>query len=241
MNEILAFIGIGLALNAIIVIIAYYIRKTYRFKGIQKLYLVQKTIRVGKSQYNSFGKYHYRSCEDIFEAIKELQNKLAFVIYLNDEIVFKEGRYYVEATATFVDIEHNFQVSVKASAREEEIKKGMDGSQITGASSSYARKYALNGLLLLDDVRDSDATNTHNKDVKPENVHNKEVKVEKHELHTDKVEHNKEVKPEKPELSADKVEKAAEYIKSGKGTLDDILKKYRVSKEVLERLKALLK
>lgn len=130
----------------------------------QKLIKVQVELKAPKNQYNSFGKYKYRNAEDIMEALKPILAKHNATVFINDEIVFVEGRHYVKTTATFVDIETGETIQTTALAREEETKKGMDGSQITGASSSYSKKYCLSNLLLIDDTRDSDATNTHGKD-----------------------------------------------------------------------------
>lgn len=118
---------------------------------------IQSLIKAPKGQFNSFGKYKYRSCEDIVEAVKPVINPLGFYLTLTDEIVQVGTRFYIKATATISNGTETFSVS--AFAREEETKKGMDGSQVTGTSSSYARKYALSGLLALDDTKDSDATN----------------------------------------------------------------------------------
>lgn len=125
----------------------------------EKLLDVQSKLKAPKSQYNSFGKYNYRNCEDILEAAKPLCKAVNAVCYLTDEIVMVGDRYYVKATAIFVDVETSDTMCAVAYAREEETKKGMDGSQVTGASSSYARKYALNGLFDIDDTKDSDTTN----------------------------------------------------------------------------------
>ena len=126
----------------------------------EKLLTIQSKLKAPKSQYNSFGKYHYRNCEDILEAVKPLAGEVKALVYLTDSIEMIGERYYVKATATFVDCEKPEQtISVSAYAREEKDKKGMDGSQVTGASSSYARKYALNGLFDIDDNKDSDTTN----------------------------------------------------------------------------------
>uniref|UniRef100_A0AAU8B7Q8 ErF superfamily protein n=1 Tax=Dulem virus 33 TaxID=3145751 RepID=A0AAU8B7Q8_9CAUD len=122
----------------------------------EKLLSVQTGFRAPKSQYNQFGKYKYRSAEDILEAVKPVCKSNKSVIYLSDKVVFVEGRHYIEATAFFVDLETGESVSVTANAREDESKKGMDGAQLSGATSSYARKYALNGLLDVDDCKDSD-------------------------------------------------------------------------------------
>lgn len=146
----------------------------------EKLLKAQVELKAPKGQYNSFGKYKYRSCEDILEALKPVLDKLKLALFISDEIVevggsYKvskkdeivesEGRKYVKATITLVNIEKTDEIiKTSALAREEETKKGMDGSQITGASSSYARKYALNGMFMIDDTKDSDSTNTHGKD-----------------------------------------------------------------------------
>ena len=119
------------------------------------LHTIQSELKAPKGNYNSFGKYKYRSCEDILEAVKPLLGDN--VLTISDELVQVGERYYVKAVAKFNTTE------VTAYAREEEVKKGMDGAQITGSASSYARKYALNGLFLIDDTKDSDATNTHDK------------------------------------------------------------------------------
>ena len=129
---------------------------------MKSLISIQGELKAPKGQYNSFGKYHYRSCEDILEAVKPLLHKHNATLSITDEVVLIGDRFYVKATATFVSADGYVQ-SVSAYAREEQDKKGMDGSQITGASSSYARKYALNGLFLIDDTKDSDSTNDHGK------------------------------------------------------------------------------
>lgn len=127
--------------------------------AIVKLLAIQASLKAPKSQYNSFGKYKYRNCEDILEALKPICTQYQAVVYLGDEIVQIGNRYYIKATVTLTDIEDGTSVSTQAYAREEESKKGMDGSQVTGASSSYARKYALNGMFDIDDTKDSDTTN----------------------------------------------------------------------------------
>ena len=134
----------------------------------EKLLSVQTMLKAPKNQYNAFGKYNYRNCEDILEAVKPLCKEVKAVVLLTDDVVMIGERYYVRATAMFIDVESEHQLQVTAYAREEETKKGMDGSQVTGASSSYARKYALNGLFDIDDTKDSDGTNTHGKDENPE-------------------------------------------------------------------------
>lgn len=114
---------------------------------------IQKELKAPKNQRNSFGNYNYRSCEDIVEAVKPFLTDGASLT-LTDEIVLICSRYYVKATATLTAGKES--ASTTAYAREEETKKGMDGAQITGSASSYARKYALNGLLLIDDTKDAD-------------------------------------------------------------------------------------
>ena len=146
---------------------------------IKKLQAIQSELEVPKSQYNSFGEYYYRSCEDILKAVKPLCEKQGCTLTISDEMVFIGDRYYVKATATLTDGDSS--VSTSACARETLEKKKMDAAQITGSTSSYARKYALNGLFCLDDVKDADhngkeerpatvkdAQNTFNADITPE-------------------------------------------------------------------------
>jgi len=124
-----------------------------------KLIKIQGTLKAPKGQFNAFGKYKYRSCEDIVEAVKPLCVSEGVVLTISDEIVMLGTRYYVQATAQVSDGKET--ISVKGFAREAEIKKGMDESQITGAASSYARKYALNGLFCIDDTKDADSDEKH--------------------------------------------------------------------------------
>ena len=155
----------------------------------EKLMTVQTKLRAPKGQYNSFGKYSYRSCEDILEALKPLLAEVGAIINITDDIKVigdnfetmevedkKTGeksvrlvgrRFYIEATAMFIDVETGDSIVARALAREDETKKGMDLAQVTGSVSSYARKYALNGLFAIDDNRDPDSTNKHGKDIKP--------------------------------------------------------------------------
>lgn len=121
-----------------------------------KLVNVQSDLKAPKSQYNSFGKYKYRSCEDILEAVKPHLKKNGLALVVKDEIVEIAGRVYVKATAKVID-ENGAEISTTAYAREPQEKKGMDDSQVTGSSSSYARKYALNGLFAIDDNKDADS------------------------------------------------------------------------------------
>lgn len=128
----------------------------------EKLGAIQQALQAPKSQFNEFGKYKYRSCEDVLAAVKPLLDEQKCVLLLKDGIETAEGRVYIKATAQFFDTcseEPNKCIEVTAFAREEETKKGMDASQVTGAASSYARKYALNGLFCIDDNKDSDFTN----------------------------------------------------------------------------------
>lgn len=125
----------------------------------EKLSAIQSELKAPKSQYNSFGKYNYRNCEDILEAVKPLCAKYKAVSVMGDEVIQIGERYYIKSTARLIDLESDGVVENTAYAREEAEKKGMDGSQVTGASSSYARKYALNGLFAIDDTKDSDTTN----------------------------------------------------------------------------------
>lgn len=127
-----------------------------------KLTVVQAKLKAPKNQFNKFGNYKYRSCEDILEALKPVLSEEKATVFISDSIERIEGRYYVKATATFIDSETGETVSNTAYAREPESKKGSDESQITGASSSYARKYALNGLFLIDDTKDEDTEERQN-------------------------------------------------------------------------------
>lgn len=132
----------------------------------QKLSALQAELKAPKGQENKFGGYRYRSCEDILEAVKPLLLQYGFFIKISDEVIAVGDRFYVKATARISDGE-NFEETT-ALARETALKKGMDEAQITGSASSYARKYALNGLLAIDDTRDADATNDHGKGSKNE-------------------------------------------------------------------------
>lgn len=123
----------------------------------EKLLAVQTELKVPKGQYNSFGKYKYRSCEDILEAVKPLLAKYKALLFLYDEIEHIGERYYVVAHATFVDVETGETIEkFRSNANESDNHKGMSSEQITGTASSYARKYCLNGLFLIDDTKDAD-------------------------------------------------------------------------------------
>ena len=123
---------------------------------------IQSELKVPKNQRNTFGNYNYRSCEDIVEAVKPLCEKYNCVLTLSDEMVEVGGRVYVKSEARLS--QNKDSIVVCGWAREAEVQKGMSESQITGSASSYARKYALNGLFAIDDTKDADATNTHDKD-----------------------------------------------------------------------------
>jgi len=122
---------------------------------MNKLQEIQQKLKCPKGQFNSFGGFKYRSCEDILESVKPLLDKAELI--LSDDILEVGGRVYIKAKASLTDKETKEHWETTAFAREDEIKRGMDGSQITGSASSYARKYALNGLFLIDDVKDADA------------------------------------------------------------------------------------
>lgn len=169
---------------------------------------IQAEMKVGKNQRNTFGKYNYRSAEDILEAAKKVCNPRGFAVVCSDELKLIGDRYYIEATASIFNKETDQYFQATGLAREEESKKGMDGSQVTGASSSYARKYAMNGLFAIDDTKDSDGTNDHGKVSEPSEPKPKTVQL-------------------KP-LTKDKLELVIDFIVGGK-TMDDVEKKYTVS------------
>lgn len=122
----------------------------------EKLSEIQAELKAPKSQINKFGGYNYRSCEDILEAVKPITKKYKAVLIVTDEVIFKGDRYYIAAHAILTDTEGEGVITATAYARETDNKKGMDSSQLTGATSSYARKYALNGLFSIDDTKDND-------------------------------------------------------------------------------------
>jgi hypothetical protein len=143
---------------------------------------IQSEVKAPKGNFNSFGKYKYRSAEDIVESVKPVIHRYGYFLVLTDEIIEVANRVYIKATAILSNGTDTY--SAVGFAREEESKKGMDSSQVTGASSSYARKYALNGLFAIDDTKDSDATNTHgiatntgDEDAKPEMTDSLMVKL----------------------------------------------------------------
>lgn len=179
---------------------------------MEKLIKIQNELKAPKNQRNNFGNYNYRSCEDILEGVKPLLLKYNCTLTLTDTIKQIGDRYYVIAEAIFSDLDSGKATSVVSYAREEENLKGMIASQITGATSSYARKYALNGLFLIDDTKDADATNTHGKD---------EVKEEPK-------------KPSKVKLAigSEVFNKCREAYLKDKSNLSKIKEKYDVSVEV---------
>lgn len=127
---------------------------------MKELGIIQSALNVPKGQFNAFGKYKYRSCEDILAALKPLLKQNDCTLTISDDIMQVGNRFYIKATASLTN-SNGEQVTVTAFAREEDSKKGMDASQVTGAASSYARKYALNGLFAIDDTKDADALNVN--------------------------------------------------------------------------------
>ena len=180
-------------------------------KNLQsKLVNVQATLKAPKNQRNNFGNYNYRSCEDILEAVKPILKKEGLTLMLSDTI--NNEPLYVIATATISDGTDSMSVSAQAGI--DPNKKGMDVAQSFGASSSYARKYALNGLFLIDDTKDADATNTHGK--APKMASKGTLTDSKQWLQKDSVQFNNVLKA----------------IKEKGFTMADVRQKYKVSKEV---------
>lgn len=153
---------------------------------VKTLINIQCELKAPKSNYNSFGKYNYRSAEDILTAVKPLLQKYGCKMTLSDEVVAVGDRYYIKATVKLTD-ETGETETVTALAREDEVKKGMDGSQITGTASSYARKYALNGLFLIDDTKDADTDEyvKQTQDKKIDKVKASALKAELEEMNVD--------------------------------------------------------
>ena len=129
----------------------------------KKLLSIQSELKCHKSRYNPFGQYRHRNAEDILESLKPILAKVKAVVIISDEIVNIGQRFYVKATVKLIDAESGEHIETTAFAREEETKKDADGSQVTGSSSSYARKYALNGMFAIDDTKDADSLNDHGK------------------------------------------------------------------------------
>jgi len=175
-----------------------------------KLVYIQSTLKAPKNQRNNFGKYNYRSCEDILEAVKPLLKETGLRLSLNDEVIeLENGITFINATAMITDGDKG--ITSTAQAGIDVNKKGMDIAQTFGSSSSYARKYALNGLFLIDDTKDADATNTHGNEA-PETIQQWLNK------------------------GTEQFDNAKKAIASGKFTINDIRKKYKVSKEVEKQL-----
>lgn len=176
---------------------------------LQKLQSIQLELKVHKGQRNSFGKYNYRSAEDILEAIKPLSEKHNVMFKTSDELREIGGRVYVETTVKIIDVDNmELQIESKGQAIIDFDAKGMQMPQRTGAASSYAKKYAYGNLLLIDDTKDADATNSHGKDFKKS----------------------------KPELKGDALAKAIKYVKDG-GDVKSIQAKYTISADNLKKLK----
>ena len=200
----------------VFIIFIYLLNKTLIMNITEKLLKITTELKAPKNQFNKFGGYKYRSAEDILEALKPHLKKYKCVLKMHDKIKVVGDYPYVQATAKLIDCEEmNMQIESSAQAIIDFNAKGMQHPQRTGAASSYAKKYAIGNLFLLDDTKDSDATNTHDKEVKT------------------KVDDNR------PILTANtqKFIAAAKFIKDG-GTIDEIMSKYRISKEVEQALLA---
>jgi len=167
---------------------------------------IQAELKAPKGQYNSFGKYKYRSCEDIVEAVKPILAKYGYHLNMYDEVVAVLDRVYIKANCIVYEGEKIIAHST-ALAREEETKKGMDSSQITGTASSYARKYALNGLFAIDDTKDADSD-----------------------------EHNLQGKETKPDIDDIRFAKAVESIKAGKYTVEKLRDQFALTIEQGKKL-----
>lgn len=172
----------------------------------EKLVNVQSELKAPKSKFNSFGKYNYRSLEDILEGVKPLLAKYKATLIIADGVEQVGDRYYIQAKATFIDTENGESISNTALARESTDKKGMDDSQITGTASSYARKYALNGLFLIDDTKDADTDENH---------------IERE---------TKAAKVQEMKITQAKINVLAQDIESGVIKREDLLKYFKVEK-----------
>ena len=179
----------------------------------EKLLNIQTTLKAPKGQFNKFGNYKYRNCEDILESLKPLLSDNKVVVLLNDDIVAINDRIYVKATVTLKDTKSDEKIETTAFAREEETKKGMDVSQITGSASSYARKYALNAMFAIDDTKDSDTTN------QGQNVQKQNAKGD----------NNKS-----KELTEDDRPKLIEYINSHKEAYEKVTETFKLEKTIEE-------
>ena len=193
---------------------------------LEKLSAIQQELKAPKSQYNKFGKYSYRSCEDILEALKPILFKHKCSVTLDDDIVQIGSRYYLKACATIYDAETGESQSNRAFAREDEERAGMSQSQITGTASSYARKYALNGLFLIDDTKDADTDAYH------EQTHRADTKADAAKAKA------KEVKKALVKLAGGDVDAANTVWKTKyKADENDIVKMNAALLEVQEKLK----
>lgn len=183
---------------------------------MKELVLIQQGLKAPKGQFNSFGKYHYRSCEDILEAVKPLLWEHNCSLVLSDEVCSIDGRFYIRATATLTNASGG-QVFATAYAREQDSKSGMDASQLTGSTSSYARKYALNGLFCIDDTKDADTMDNTNEGKASAPAPKKE--------------------DDRPWLSENQLNSALNRINAGRlDTVDMIAASFRMKKEYKERL-----
>lgn len=191
---------------------------------MKELQEIQAKLKAPKGQYNAFGKYKYRSCEDIIEAVKPYLAATKCILTMSDELVLIGERYYIKATATLTNSEW-VSVTTIWYAREEEFKKWMDGSQITWASSSYARKYALNGLFAIDDWVDSDKTNYGS------TVQNEASKTDKSDAEEEKPRFNKE--------QLENFTKIAKNYEDADEAIKIIKTKYRIWKEKEAEVKKL--
>lgn len=192
---------------------------------MKRLLEIQTELKCNKSQFNKFGGYSYRSCEDILQAVKPLLKKHGVALTLDDAITVPgEGRFYVMATATLLDAETGKVISsVNAYAREAEQKKGMDEAQVTGSASSYARKYALNGLFLLDDCKDADTNEYNEEENKSAKPKAKSAKVKEEPKEEPKAEEPKKASVQQLQVIQDLI------LKTGKKE-EDICKAYKVKK-----------
>ena len=181
----------------------------------QKLQQIQVELKAPKNQYNSFGKYNYRSAEDILEALKPMEAKYKVIFKTSDELLDVGGRVYIQTTAKIIDVESDAIIESTAQAIVDFDAKGMQMPQRTGAASSYSKKYAYGNLLLIDDTKDADATNTHDKKSTPK----KQDEAPKAWLNE----------------GTDEFNKAKDYIAKG-GSITEIRKKYAISKKVAELL-----
>ena len=191
-----------------------------------KLLNMQQELKATKSQYNSFGRYNYRSCEDILEAVKPLLAKYKCILTMEDRVELIGDRYYLKAMAILEDTESEDKIEKWAFAREQNEKKGMDDSQVTGAASSYARKYALNGLFCIDDNKDADTDEQKRVTIAAEKKEPKKISQEQVNYMQKVIEENK--------IANDFVEQI--LLKYGYDKLEDILDKdyIKIGKEIKE-------